>query len=148
MVLNAMEKIESSNKGVALDRDSTTPKINGNYKGTEGCPRPHSLALRGEGGSMVEGKIKPLDPQNQAPLASKKETSPSPSSRSSFGFPATVDKPKPSPPSIVDPTQPGFIHEGGEMTPQWEIVHRGQVDLGEAWGDVGRTIPLNTTYPR
>ena len=154
MIVNAMEKIESSSKGVILDRGSKSPKINGNYKATEGCPKPHSLALRGEGASSVEGRIKPLDqsqtpPTSQAASASQQEAS-SAASRSSFAFPSAApkSKPKASNPPIEDPTHAGFIHEGGEKTPQWEIVHRGQVDLGEAWGDAGRSITLNNTHPK
>jgi dynein assembly factor 2 len=151
MVVNAMEKIESSNKGISLDRKHTSPKTHGNYKATEDCPQPHSLALRGEG-STVDGRVKPLDTTQKAPSPSPSPSAqakqePSSTSRSSFAFPSKP-KSKPAPSIIDDPAHPGYVHEGGETTPKWELVHRGQVDLGEAWGDAGRAIALNTTHPK
>lgn len=160
MIGNAVEKIEANNKGVDLERNTKTPKINGNYKGTESCPQPHALAMRGPGGSSVDGRVKPLDQNARAPIPPSSSSQPSSltsssseddsSSRSSFAFsnPKSKSKPPAPPISNLTPTQSGFKHETGEVTPQWEIIHRGQVDLGEAWGDANRAISINTTHPK
>ena len=50
--------------------------------------------------------------------------------------------------STQEPTSPGFVHATGEVTPSWEVVDRGQIDLTEAWGDAGRNMAINTTHPK
>mmetsp|Transcript_19984 Transcript_19984/g.43576 ORF Transcript_19984/g.43576 Transcript_19984/m.43576 type:complete len:633 (+) Transcript_19984:162-2060(+) len=73
-------------------------------------------------------------------------------SRSKFAFPAPQQQQQqakqPSAGQAVTPTAAGYKHPGGEVTPEWQLVHRGQIDLAEAWGDSGRKLHVNQTCPK
>ena len=58
------------------------------------------------------------------------------------------DTSPPSPPPPQSPNDPGYVHPSGELTPTWQLVHRGEVDLAAAWGDAGRHLALNTSTPK
>lgn len=49
--------------------------------------------------------------------------------RSLFRFKDTKSK------APVRPTDAGYIHPGGEVTPVHSIVHQGHQDLADAWSD-------------
>ncbi len=40
------------------------------------------------------------------------------------------------------------MHPSGEVTPSWQLVHRGEVDLAAAWGDAGRGIAVLAPVPK
>jgi hypothetical protein len=41
------------------------------------------------------------------------------------------------------PTDAGFVHSGGEVTPVYTVVHQGYQDLADAWSDP--TVRFKTT---
>ncbi|EFJ43676.1 hypothetical protein VOLCADRAFT_118968 [Volvox carteri f. nagariensis] len=49
---------------------------------------------------------------------------------------------------VKDPRQPGYLHSDGCRTPEWVLVHRGTADLGEAWGDAGRGLLVDSQVPK
>lgn len=49
---------------------------------------------------------------------------------------------------LQTPAQPGYKHSSGEVTPIWELVHRGTPDLAASWKDAGRNLAVDTTMPK
>lgn len=159
----AMENIERANPGFKLSRQAKVLKVS--YKGVEGAPKPHVLTVRVQDAAAnpdgsspkptsVDGRIKPqpnapcvpgLVPDGSTAAGAPQGES---DTRSTFKFPAGKPKDaKAAPEAPTQPHQPGYRHDSGEITPQWEVVHRGQIDLSEAWGDAGRGLALSGTYP-
>lgn len=59
-------------------------------------------------------------------------------SKSTFAFP-TAKPSKAAGASVPEkrPRDPGYMHAGGEVTPEYELVQSGQTDMQEAWSDKG-----------
>eukprot|EP00798_Chlamydomonas_sp_ICE-L_P008064 gene8064-1301_t len=136
-------------------------------------PQPHVLAFRAQGseGEAVDGRIKPQGGKGAAPMdppanllppgaagaagkaaaaaaaAAAGQGTANQGSGKGSGF-SFAKKNTVSADEETDPTKAGFKHPDGALTPQWELVHRGELDLADSWGDVGRNLTLNTTYPK
>ncbi|MEW5298815.1 MAG: hypothetical protein WDW38_000444 [Sanguina aurantia] len=64
-----------------------------------------------------------------------------PAIRSNFSFGQTEKgSSKGASAAKQDPSQPGFLHSTGEVTPDWTLVHRGTIDLADSWGDAGKGL--------
>nr|B5BUZ8.1 RecName: Full=Protein kintoun; AltName: Full=Dynein assembly factor 2, axonemal homolog; AltName: Full=Paralyzed flagella protein 13 [Chlamydomonas reinhardtii]BAG69288.1 PF13 [Chlamydomonas reinhardtii] len=50
--------------------------------------------------------------------------------------------------TITDPARPGYRHPDGAVTPEWGLLHRGEADLGEAWGDAGKGLAAGGRVPK
>ena len=78
-------------------------------------------------------KVEPLSAASAATNSTTRQ-------RSSFAFPkAGLAKPK-------APQSAGFVHASGERTPEYTLVHSGQLDLADAWSDA--TVHSAPMLPR
>ncbi|KAG2431522.1 hypothetical protein HXX76_009536 [Chlamydomonas incerta] len=49
---------------------------------------------------------------------------------------------------VTDPARPGYAHPDGAVTPEWGLVHSGEADLGETWGDAGKGLAAGGRVPK
>ncbi|KAG2489118.1 hypothetical protein HYH03_012344 [Edaphochlamys debaryana] len=140
-------------------------RLNTRYKGTEGADTPPVQCIRtAEGGEAVDGRLKPrpnvpgaeVEGARTAPATSSGKEAVAdaaggagkPGGRSTFAFGKPKEADKVEAPKITDPAQPGFRHPDGGVTPAWSLVHRGETDLAETWGDAGRGLALGGSVPK
>lgn len=156
----AIEHIEKVSKSTL---SKAFKVLNIKYKGTEACPAPQVLSVRtADGGEALQGRLKPqnvgpADMPAGASLAAAPAGAPAASSgegasRSGFAFPKAKgdgQTPAQAQAAPTDPSQAGYRHASGEVTPTWELVHRGAMDLSTtAWADAGRGLHVDAAYPK
>lgn len=95
-------------------------------------------AKRGAQSQTSGGHLKP-DADKAGVPGVEPSAPPKKSAPSKFGFPAV----KPKAPAAgraapkKRPQDPGYVHPGGEVTPVYELVQSGQIDIQDAWADKG-----------
>ena len=130
----AVENIEKS-KGYKLSKSVTYLKMK--YKGSEGMDRPGVQAARISAANSGSGPIKPLNvPEDAKELMEAKGNNPA--KRSEFSFNRAVVKEK----KVAAPKEgePGYVYESGERVPSFSIVEKGEYDISQMWGDMGKAL--------
>ena len=148
----AMESIEKS-KGHTLDEKSITYLVNKKYVGSEGMERPGVQAVRISEANQGTGPIKPLRTQPDPLLdhvnknaSSNGKDGKTAGSRSPFSFnKAVVKEKKEAAPQVG---QPGYVYDSGERVPYYSILEKGEYDILEMWGDMGKALQGTPKRPK
>ena len=139
----AIENIEKS-KDMKLEKSVTYLKTK-KYVGSEGMDRPGVQAVRtSQANNGGAGPIKPLNTPLDANTAlddKKSESSSGGTTRSPFSFQnATVRQKKAKAVTSPKEGQPGYVYASGERVPAFSIVEKGEYDILEMWGDMGKAM--------
>ena len=124
----ALEEVEKALK-VPLLREYRIPSDA--YRGEEGQDKPRVQSIRSD-----PRKKKDTKNEKGGEKAETAPDSPAKGSRSDFSFKNATERPKkkPSPPAEG---KPGYRYSSGEVVPDFDLVHRGAMDMAEYWQGQG-----------
>jgi len=124
----ALEEVEKALK-VPLLREYRIPSET--YRGEEGQDKPRVQSIRSD-----PRKKKDTKNEKGGEKAETASDPPAKGSRSDFSFKKATERPKkkPSPPAEG---KPGYRYSSGEVVPDFDLVHRGAMDMAEYWQGQG-----------
>lgn len=142
----AIENIEIA-RGMKLNKTVVYLKMK--YKGSEGMDRPGVQSVRISAANQQNGEINPLKaPQTTKASGDKDDKSPPNSTRSGFSFDRAVNRKKAAKAAVPKEGEPGFVYASGQQVPPFSIVEKGEYDIANTWGDMGKALDNAPKRPK